>query len=339
MVLRCRRTGSGSAAGASVIVKAYPSSAAGREAFAREAAGLTFAGPAGVGPALLGLDRDFPLLVIEDLGAQPSLADLLLGTPSPRAGAALSDWTASCGRLARWSTGRAGEFTRLRAGYGEPAPGAELAELPAAISAAPTLLALAGVPVPDGLAGEVAALGEFAAGEQYQVFSPGDLCPDNNLVTAAGVRLIDFESAGFHPVFLDAAYLRMPFSTCWCVLRLPDQLGAALEQEYRALVCPAFPALADDQVWHRGVRWAAAAWTLHAMSYLLDRCVKADQSMNKDVAGAPSARALLRYRWQSLLAELSAGAELPALAAAMAGLLAATEHWQAPRLPVYPALC
>jgi len=38
-----------------------------------------------------------------------------------------------------------------------------------------------------------------------------------------------FESAEIHSVFLDAAYLRMPFTSCWCVFRLPAELAAAAE--------------------------------------------------------------------------------------------------------------
>ena len=170
------------------------------------------------------------------------------------------------------------------------------------------------------------------------MFSPGDLCPDNNLMTAQGVRLIDFESAGFHSVFLDAAYLRMPFSTCWCVLRLPAAVASALEEAYRTTVSAVYPELTADEVWQHGMRRAAAVWTLHAMSYLLDRSLDRDQSMNPDVAGAPTARALLRYRWQTLRDSLVAGNEFPALAEAMSALLAATSHWPVAALPVYPAL-
>jgi hypothetical protein len=61
------------------------------------------------------------------------------------------------------------------------------------------------------------------------------------------------------------------------------------------------------------------------------------------VAGAPTARALLRYRWESLRDSLAVAVPtalpaLPALTEAMSGLLAATAHWQVPPLPLYPAL-
>jgi len=47
---------------------------------------------------------------------------------------------------------------------------------------------------------------------------------------------------------------------------------------------------------------------------------------------------LLRYRWRKLLAELEPAGELPALAALTGLLLAATQDWPVPDLPLYPAL-
>ena len=54
-------------------------------------------------------------------------------------------------------------------------------------------------------------------------------------------------------------------------------------------------------------------------------------------ASGPHVRQILRYRWQSLLDQLEAEGELPALAAAMRALLEATAGWRAGHLPLYPA--
>lgn len=78
--------------------------------------------------------------------------------------------------------------------------------------------------------------------------------------------------------------------------------------------------------------------TIHAMSYLLDRAVSGDASMNDDVAAAPGRRQLLRYRWQTLLDALTAADGLPALAELMRRLLVVAEPWQTPVLPLYPSL-
>jgi hypothetical protein len=52
---------------------------------------------------------------------------------------------------------------------------------------------------------------------------------------------------------------------------------------------------------------------------------------------SPGTRQLIRHRWRVLAAELERGAELPALAELTSSLLAASERWQAPDLPLYPA--
>jgi hypothetical protein len=255
-----------------------------------------------------------------------------------------------------------------RAGGGHRGPAAELAALLAAHRAAPAangsepaadgpeaaadgsahwlerrifqipeLLAELSLPAPASLAGDLAEVAGIVRPGQPEVFSPGDICPDNNLLTAGGVRFVDFESAEFHSVFLDAAYLRMPFSSCWCVFRLPDRIARVAEATYRDRVSRVFPDLASDDQWRRGMRRAMGAWTLHAMSYLLDRSMAADKSMIDDDRAAPTARQLLRYRWRRLVGELEPAGELESLCALARGLLAATEHWQVPELPVYPA--
>jgi len=327
-VMRCRVPHGGT-----VVVKSFPASDLGRQNFAAETAGLALAGEAGVAPRILAASQHSLLVVMTDLGAGPSLADLLLGNDAAAAQTGLLAWSRGCGELALAAAGREAEFTS--SGWLER----RLGEIPG-------LLATLSIPAPAGLDDDLADVASVLRPGLCPVFSPGDICPDNNVLTRDGARFVDFESAEFHAAFLDAAYLRMPFSTCWCAFRLPDRLGRRAEAEYRDLVSQIHPDLADDRVWLPGVRRAVAAWTLHAMTYLLDRAIKADKSMIYDDRVAPTRRQLLRYRWQRLLTELEAGSEddpasagpqLPALRALAAWLLASTERWQVPDLPVYPA--
>jgi hypothetical protein len=332
-VLRCRASHGGS-----VVVKNFPRTRQGAESFAAEAAGLAFSGPAGTGPRLLAASQDALLVVMTDLGTAPSLADLLLSGPRQAAEAALLGWARACGRLAVGAAGRELELADLRAKYrGVPAAGSQGHWLERRIAEVPALLGELSIPSPAGLRDDLADVATILRPGRFEVFSPGDICPDNNLLTAAGVRFVDFESAEYHSAFLDAAYLRMPFSTCWCVFRLPGELARSAEAAYRDLVCGIFGDLASDEVWQPGLRRATAAWTLHAMTYLLDRSLVADRPMIDDGRAAPTARQLLRYRWQLLAAELAPSGELPALGALITRLLAGTEHWQSPDLPLYPA--
>ena len=339
-VWRCRMPGDGT-----VVVKTYPDSAAGREGFAAEAAGLALTGDAGAGPRLLAAIQRDRLIVMTDLGSGPSLADLLLGGPADAAQAALLSWARACGDLAVAMAGRETELAALLTAHRfEPEAVPARHWLERRIGEIPRLLADLSLPSPAGLAADLAEVTSILEPWQYPVFSPGDICPDNNLLIADGVRFVDYESAEFHSAFLDAAYLRMPFSTCWCVFRLPDGLRRSAEAVYRGLVSQIHPDLASDSAWQPGVRRGVAAWTLHAMTYLLDRSLVADKPMIEDGRVAPTKRQLLRYRWQRLQEELnpvaganSDDAEFPALSALATQLLARTEHWQVPDLPVYPA--
>jgi hypothetical protein len=336
-VLRCREPGGGT-----VVVKAYPRDDEGPGSFAAEAAGLVLAGGSGLAPRLLAADADSLTIVMSDLGTAPSLADLLLDGHAPdaarAAGAALTDWATALGRLAAHGAGRAGEHARLLARYGSAPEAGYVARLGERIQGTAQRAARLGVAtVPGGLDAELRQLTEFAAAAGYQVFSPGDVCPDNNLVTTGGVRFLDFEAAGFHSVFLDAAYLRMPFSSCWCVAALPQALAARAEAAYRAGIIQVYPDLADDGRWQHGVRQAMAAWTLNSLSSLLAGALAGDAPLTGE-RPAPGWRQLLRHRWRTLAAELAVAGELPAVLALTRDLLAATRHWQAPELGAYPAL-
>jgi hypothetical protein len=336
-VLRCLRPGGGT-----VVVKSYPANEEGAEGFAAEAAGLEFTTGTRIGPDLLAADPAERVIVMSDLGDAPSLATLLLGSLAAPARTALLDWAKACGRLAVSTSGRDHEFASLIAGQQASlrVRPQEKHWLLRRLERTPVLLEELSVELrgnPAGLADDLAAVATLLGPGQCPVFSPGDICPDNNLITSEGVRFIDFESAEFHSVFLDAAYLRMPFSSCWCVSRLPDDLAAEAEAAYRALVSAAYPELADEAHWQRGIRLATAAWTLHAMSYLLDRSMIADRLINLSESRSPTARQLLRYRWQVLLAELEGTGELPAISVLMRQLLTSTESWQVPEMPGYPA--
>jgi hypothetical protein len=330
VVLRCRGQHR------SVVLKCYPGDGEGAS-FAAEAAGLEFAAGTGAAPDLLAVDPAERLIVMADLGDWPSLADLLLASSGGQAREGLLSWARACGGLAARTAGRGLEFGALLAKYGA-SPASGVGDwLPRRIGEVPRLLASRSIALPDPLDDDLAVVAELATSGRFEVFSPGDICPDNNLLTAGGVRFIDFESAGFHSVFLDAAYLRMPFSTCWCVFALPEDLAAQAEAAYRELVAAVIGELADDGVWARGVRLASAAWTLHAMTYLLDRSLEADASMNPEASQAPTKRQLLRYRWRTLAGELDRAGELPAIRALLGQLLAETDRWPVPELPLYPA--
>ncbi|ACU77201.1 conserved hypothetical protein [Catenulispora acidiphila DSM 44928] len=312
-VLRVR-----TAAGDTVILKAHKEHAA----YAAEAGGLRLTD---LGPRLLAEDAEHLLIVMEDLGDAPNLADLLLGGDAEQARAALIQWATTYGRLAVQTAGRESELGQASGQWVTE----DMAKLP-------DLLKVLDVAAPPGLAADLDAVTALDH-DRFRVFSPGDICPDNNLLTPEGLRPIDFEGAGFHSVFLDASYSRMPFGSCWCVYRLPKSFSMEAERAYRGEVVRVYPELADDRIWRPGVRLASVAYVVAMTQWLMPGAVEEDRPMNRKRDPIASVRQVLRYRWEVTAAALERAEELPAAAAVFRALLARTEDWLVPDLPRYPA--
>lgn len=312
-VLRIR-----TADGATVILKAHNETAA----YAAESGGLRLTD---LGPRLLAADPERRLIVMEDLGDAQNLADLLLGGDEKHARAALVEWATTYGRLAVQTVGRESELGAASA----PWVAWDMAKLP-------DFLRTLDIAAPPGLDADIDAVSALDD-DPFRVFSPGDICPDNNLLTAEGLRPIDFEGAGFHSVFLDASYSRMPFGSCWCVFRLPKSFSMEAERAYRAEVVKAYPELADDRIWRPGVRRASVAYVTNMTPWLMPGVAEKDRPMHRRRNPISSVRQVLRYRWEVTATALERAGELPAMAAVFRALLAHTEHWRVAELQAYPA--
>ncbi|MEW1914874.1 hypothetical protein AB0442_42035 [Kitasatospora sp. NPDC085895] len=325
-VLRCR-----TATGSSVIVKAFADEPEARRAYTGETAGLSL-GLAG--PKLLAADPARRLLVMTDLGDAPTLADLLLGTDPKAAERGLLEWARGLGRLAACSVPRRAEFATLWQHHDQGLPSWEDEPWQRQnVDAFLDLLTECGLTAPPGLADELTKVGT-AGGERYPGFTPGDTCPDNNLITAEGLRLIDFEAAGYQSVFLTAAYCRMPFSSCWCVYRLPADLARRTEESYRSEVMTQYPDLVEEALWQAGMAQALVIWTIDTTLRLLRRALPEDGRMHRTRRPVPTRRQVLRHRWTSAL-QLTG---YPAFTATMRLLLSElAAGWDVPELPGYPA--
>jgi hypothetical protein len=326
-VLRCWTTGGGS-----VVVKAYRDDPVALRCFTAEAAGLSL-GLAG--PKVLGIAPEVPLVVMADLGEAPTLADVLLADDPKAAEEGVLAWARGLGRLAAGSVHRRADLAELSARYSKygQASWDDDPWIPEGAAQLPGLLESSGIAVPTGLADELDHVGAAVAGA-YPAFTPGDTCPDNNLLTPDGLRLIDFEAACFQSVFLTAAYCRLPFATCWCVFTLPSGLAERIEGTFRAEVLAAYPELADDAVWQAGMDRAVVVWTVESTVRMLPRAQQQDVPMHRRRRPVPTMRQVLRHRWLTARAVDA----YPAFGAAVRGLLReVADGWDVPPLPTYPA--
>lgn len=324
-VVRCR-----SSRGGTLVVKSY----AAAEDFAAEASGLELASR---GPGLLAVDADRALIVMTDLGNAPSLADLLLGDDADAARAGLFQWARGLGELARSAHGRRAELNALRRTYGlDPSSVQEVTFPLRHVRKLGERLAGVGITPPAGLDDDIDELAKLE-NDGYPGFSPGDTCPDNNLLTPSGLQLLDFEDSGYPSVFLTAVYCRMPFPSCWCSFRLEPTLAGAVEEVFRAELLPVYPDLEDDRLWHAGVRRAVGAWTASTM-LLFPEALAGDRKLNGRGGPSPTVRQLMVHRCTELRRELTPVGELPALTETAALLLErAAKEWRTPPLPPFPA--
>jgi hypothetical protein len=234
----------------------------------------------GVTARIIVADVDAGLYVTEDLGAGPSLADLLTGTARSEAAQGLSAFAAALGRMHAATAGLDAEYYRRRHLLGPADPvryRTYLGELSLEAAARRVL----GTRVPDGRDAPRRAREEvqviltiLAQPGGFLALSNGDPCPYNCLLPDGRARLFDFELAGYRHALLDAAYLHLGFQWCYRPGRIPPDVLREAETAYRLEAGSGIQLVLDEPVYQRGLTAAAAAWATLAGSMVtryLDR--------------------------------------------------------------------
>jgi hypothetical protein len=314
-----------------LVVKGY--AADNLTSWARERVGLGVAGDLGLAPRLLASAADPAVVVMEDLGTAPDVASHLLATDPRAADAALAAWATTLGRLhARSHADRHAvreAFVRAEAeGAGERPADRFHAGVAGSIEQATAdwatyadELGLVGAPDLGALAGRL-------AGDEHHALSPADVCPDNNLLLDDGCRLIDFEWAEVrHPAW-DAAYLTVPWPTCWCSWRIPDATAERTLDAYREQAAVAIPYVGTD-AFLADVEVARTCWALVTVSWSLTTALREDQQPHP---ASPGTRPRMQHRLR-LVAE--SGTDAAAFGSAV--LEHTRERWGDLALPLAPA--
>lgn len=270
------------------------------------------------GPALYGVDGRLGLVVLEDMGDGECLADHLQGDDPEAAEQALRAYAATLGRLHAATVGRQQDYAALRAESvrgGSNSAGARMVHtwvtsgVPRFREACAALdLAISHVAETElrELEAVVADSGPFMA------FSVGDTCPDNHRYVPNDpgyLRFYDMEFGGFQHALLDAAYLWMPFPTCWCAARLPSELPERLEDAYRAELIHGCPVAANDETFQSAMAHACAVWFVLTVAWSLVRVLKRD-----DQWGISTVRQRFPLRARNFARVAERSNDLPALA-------------------------
>lgn len=228
-------------------------------------------------PELIAQDATERVIVLEDLGRAATVEDKLLGADARGAEGALLSWARSLGQLHASTAGREADFDALMRRFSISGVGCGLATTAEfACTELPSVLEeVLGVPTRRPMRELLARVGVRVDAAPYRAFSPVELAPDNNLVTNAGVRFLDFERGCVRDALLDAAYLRMPFASTAGPLTLPAGMTDAMVAAWRAEVCEVWPELSDDTVLSSGLLDGQLAWLALSTWQLLPELVAA----------------------------------------------------------------
>ena len=228
-----------------VIVKQFFTAG---ESWARETAALSVLPPELGAPRLLASGADPALVVMTDAGRGDNLAEVLLGDDPERAAASLQRWAEAVAAVHVATRGLREPF---RAALDERAGDLALHEarigndIDDAVRVLDRACGSLSVSVPAGAFDEVRELYHRLGADGAAALTPADACPDDNVAVDGGFVIVDYENAQWRHVAWDVAYLRVPWPTCWCSWRLPDDVADAAVAAYRRVAGPAFAAVAD----------------------------------------------------------------------------------------------
>ena len=323
-----------------VVVKGYDAGRAG-EGWAREAAALTaLAGlPTGT-PALVAATVSPPVVVMEDLGPGDSVATALLAADPLAAEQAVVDWAEALADLHAATWNNVGRFEAALSdlgGQNPPNPRAMPDVLADGVNRLRRATNDLGIEVSEQVTDEVVAIAA-RLDDEVQVLSPFDACPDNNIRTATGLRLIDFEGATVaHPAW-DVAYLRVPWPSCWCSWRMPDTVSERAQRAWRDRLQAAIAPNGIGPDWSAidtAIQLAALVWCLVTVGWFLPGAL-ADRRAGGGGLNSPLLRAVVQHRLglvaDSDVADLGASRDLARQLAA-----ALPFERQSHQLPIAPA--
>lgn len=334
-VARVRAGGPGWDGPRDLIVKAFPDDARG---WAQESAALA-AIPAGApAPALIAASAVPAVVVMTDAGTGPSLADSLLATgpqAAAEAASAVEEFAAALARLHVSTRGVRDVFAReLAERSGGTLPDSVMPLF--AQNAARDLTSICdhlGVEVPGGAPAALAGLTAQFGPDAPAALTLADACPDNNVLTGHGYVLIDFEEAEWRHVAWDAAYLTVPWPSCWCSFALPAGVTRRGLASYREVLASQLPYARTD-AFDADLALATLGWNLISSSWFLPRALTEDSALYDGVAGLPGRQAVILHR----LGDAAQSAAHPLLAEFAAVLRAGlARRWSEVPLELAPA--
>jgi hypothetical protein len=269
-----------------------------RQLFLNEWACLEFLStlPTNCGPKLYASQHTEQLVIMEDLGECPSLQDLLYGADPAAAYQALSEWGVLLGRLHRAALGQETQFLEIQSGLGAATSVSDGSiDLRDLLPELRECLQTLAIPLPDGFERNLNAVADAMRGSSpFRTFAHFDAGPHNVLLAQDGLKLLDYELAGFGNGLIDTTGARMAFPAAYRGRRIPRAGLETVEANYRTHLADANPLIADDTVYQTAITQACAHHAFVKMwgfwkNYLKNRLrvgdrYEAQQGINPDRA-------------------------------------------------------
>jgi hypothetical protein len=301
-----------------------------------------------VAPALLAVSSDPPLVVLEDLRASVgsvSLADLLLDRDPGPATSGLMSWAEALAELhsATATVGAESIFAEHlhahAARLGQPVPPAGAGSgLDRACTSLRESLPLIGTEASTAALDELLSIDSLMqGGDSAAALTPADACPDNNAIGAERTVLFDFEGAEVRHVAWDAAYLVVPWPSCWCSWEMPAAASVPALARWRELVAPAMPHVATT-AFDEDLAAASIGWAVRSVAWFLRMAVHppAARGSERERRIVAPVRPLVQNRLRLVVER--ADPRLPALGELCTQMLAACiEAWGEAPLEKAPA--
>ena len=251
-------------------------------------------------PRVLASDRSAGLLIMEDLGDNPTVQDILFDDNVQNAQQRLIQVAKQMARLHGASLGQEGEFDAITQGSAAM-PVDAASDLREANLLSHLQTSLTGMQ-----AGELdkSALTSLEATlhnpADFRTLTHCDAGVHNFLAIEDDVRIMDFEFARYANGFLDLACLRLGFPVAFKAHRIPPSLLTEIENAYRTTLT-AYYSPAQDDKWFRQMMSAACThWALVWMmniwrGYVIHR-IPGGEAYDREGQRSPEVMAMFRQK-------------------------------------------
>ncbi len=215
-------------------------------------------------PRLLAANREHSLVIIEDLGAHPTVEEMLVSSDQIGAAASLAALGSTLGTFHAAAHTTAAEFPRVQSGVGAASPRSDsnfdVRNSADAFGDCFDVLGMAPHddfwPAVEELEAIIHTPGEF------HTLIHADAGPQNFLWTGASAPLIDYEFATFGHGLLDLVSARLGFPHTTNGRTVPIRHVEEIELRYRNAAAPTMRGVGNDTVFSEGICDVSAHWAL-----------------------------------------------------------------------------